>query len=81
MQGITVKCPDCGKDMEEGYLTVPLHQNIHSIKWSQTPEHHVLHGEIIYDPKRHGGRLRKVKIGFSIRANRCKECLCVVFHY
>ena len=66
--------------MEEGYLTVPLHYGIHSIKWSHTPEHHILDGDILFDPKQHGG-WTKLTVGFAFTANRCRECMCVLFFY
>jgi hypothetical protein len=86
IEGTCMKCPTCGTEMEEGYLTVVLHYSFHSIKWSQTPEHHMIGGEIIYDPKED----RKLGTGIIplgparasvFSAYRCRGCSYVLFQY
>lgn len=76
-----MKCPNCGKDMEGGYLTVPLHANIHSIKWSQTPRHHILDGDILYDPKKDSTWWQPLLTGAVFSAYRCRDCEFVLFNY
>lgn len=78
--GMALNCPKCGKEMEEGYMTVPLHMNLHSIKWNTDPKHHILDGDLLYDPKQHGG-WTKMSVGLPIAASRRRECRCVVFFY
>lgn len=67
--------------MEEGYLTVPLHANIHSIKWSRTPEHHVLDGDILYDPKKDDTWWHPLLTGAAFSAYRCRDCTFARFNY
>jgi len=76
--GIDMKCPNCGRDMDSGYLTIPLHFGIHSMKWSDKPRHSVLSDDVIYDPKSHD----TLRTGWSaIPAERCTACRTVVFSY
>lgn len=71
-----MKCPNCGKEMTAGYLTIPLHFGIHSMKWSDEPRHSVLSDDIIHDPK------HDINVGWSaIPAERCTGCRTVVFSY
>jgi len=75
-----MKCPNCGKEMDDGYLTIPMHA-LYSIKWSQTPGHRYVGGDIVYDPKREGSLWHYGMKGTSISAQRCRECRCVLFYY
>ena len=75
---ITMNCPNCGKEMAAGFLTIPLHFGIHSMKWSDGPRHSVLGDDIIYDPKRDTIHLGTWS---GIPAERCTECRTVVFNY
>jgi hypothetical protein len=66
--------------MEEGYLTIPLHGNVHSLKWNSAPEHSYRDDDIMYDPKQHG-EWWKLKLGSVLPAHRCRECRCVTFYH
>jgi hypothetical protein len=72
-----MKCPNCGKDMDTGYLTIPLHFGLHSVKWSDEPRHSILGDDIIYDPKQNAS----MGAGSAIPAERCSGCKIVVFNY
>ncbi len=73
-----MKCPNCGGEMETGFLTIPLHFGLHSMKWNSEPRHSVLGDDIVYDPKQHDlGRLD----WSAIPAERCTACRTVVFSY
>jgi len=75
-----MKCPDCEKEMETGFLTVPLAGNIHSMKWNRKPYHRILGGEVVYDPKRHGEHLN-LTTGSVFEAHRCRMCNCILFYH
>jgi len=77
---MAVKCPNCGKDMHAGFLTIPLHFGLHSVKWSDSdvPRHRILGGDIIYDPK---ANFDLGIVGSVIPADRCTACCTVVFNY
>jgi len=74
-----MKCPDCGAEMEVGFLIVPLQDGLRSMKWSKEPHHETLGQEVVYNPR--NWQLWDQWQPPIFPSHRCTKCTNIVFNY